>query len=70
MIHVDALEFNGCRSEEVMFLLTLSVLVIKRITISLTYPLLYLLCNQQSYSGQPHSVTRNTISLMILIFSF
>ena len=26
MIHVDALDFNECHSEEVMFLLTLSVL--------------------------------------------
>ena len=25
MIHVDALDFSECRSEEVMFLLTLSV---------------------------------------------
>ena len=26
MIHLNALEFNVCRSEEVMFLLTLSVI--------------------------------------------
>ena len=29
MIHVDALDFNECHSEEVMFLLTLSVYISK-----------------------------------------
>ena len=36
--------------------------VIERLTLSLTYPLLYHLYNQQSFSGLPHGVTVNHIS--------